>query len=69
MSPENFLVLAMTTPGATLSESNGSGMALLFWIGASVAMIGLFGWIGVGRIFRTRLWNRLRVPSKLRQVG
>jgi hypothetical protein len=57
MSPENFLLLAVTVPLETLSESYASGMAQLFWASATLVIIGLFGWTGVGHVLSSRWRN------------
>jgi hypothetical protein len=52
MSPEHFLLLAITAPLETLSEPYGFGMALGFWISLSLLLIGLLGLIGIGHLFK-----------------
>jgi hypothetical protein len=61
MSPENFLLLAITAPLETLSGPYGFGMAVIFWISLSLLLIGLLGWINIGRLLKNM--RRTKSPS------
>lgn len=52
MSPEDFLLLAITDPLQTLSDQYGSEMALAFWIGLPLLLIGLLGWLDLVHLFK-----------------
>lgn len=52
MSPEDFLMLAITAPLDTITDQNGSAMAFGFWISLSLVWIGLFGWIDIVHLFK-----------------
>lgn len=59
MSPEDFLLLWLTSPGTTLRHGYGIQAAILFWTGTVPAAIGLVGLLHrAGRFVRRRIGPR-----------
>ncbi|HEY8100372.1 MAG TPA: hypothetical protein VIF82_06430 [Burkholderiaceae bacterium] len=68
MSPENFLLLAITDPLETISEQYGFGMAIGFWISLSLLLVGLFGWIDIAHFFKNIRRTNPHSSPKFRQA-
>jgi hypothetical protein len=55
MSPEDFLGMAFSDPLLTVLDENGCRMAVFFWGGVSMMLIGLVCLLGQSRLFHRRL--------------
>lgn len=63
MSPENFLALAFSDPLQTVDSRYGSGMAIIFWIGLSLAAAALLGLLGSSGLLQP-LFRPRKAPSQ-----
>ncbi|MGZ5818217.1 MAG: hypothetical protein ACXWJD_05665 [Burkholderiaceae bacterium] len=59
MNPEDFLLLVITDPLQTFSDQYGSEMAFAFWIGLSLFLVGLFGWLNIVHLFKNLLRTKV----------